>query len=160
MKKTLITTGTTIIMLTSQQLPDAFAETVKPLALRKIIQDLGQHMQSITDGISREDWEWIGITSARIADHPTPPFGEKLRILSFVGSDVSKFKSYDGKTHDAAILLGEAATQKDAQAVIQAFSNLQHSCMECHQTFRKRFLEKFYGIKINLDSEPSKINDF
>lgn len=46
-----------------------------PLALRKIMQDLGKHMQTITDGISRGDWALVATTAPLVADHPQPPLG-------------------------------------------------------------------------------------
>jgi len=36
------------------------------------------------------------------------------------------------------------ASSQGGQVVIQTFSLSQNSCMECHQSFRKPFLKKFY----------------
>ena len=116
----------------------------KPLALRRIMQDLGKSMQVITDGISREDWELVAKTAPLIADHPQPPLVEKLRILSFVGADAGKFKGHDEKTHQAARELRQAATRQDGPAVVAAFASLQNSCLACHRSFRKPFKEHFY----------------
>ncbi len=123
--------------------PDA--NTTEPLALRKIMSDLGKNMQTITDGISREDWKLVKKAASQIADHPQPPFVESIQILSFVGSNVSLFKDHDNKTHNAAIALGKAATEKDGYKVITAFSILQNTCLTCHQNFRKSFQEHFYN---------------
>lgn len=120
------------------------AGKAKPLALRKIMQDMGKNIQVITDGISREDWELVAKIAPLVADHPQPPLGEKMRILRFVGTDAGKFKGYDEKTHQAAQALGQAATREDGPAVISAFAKLQNSCLACHQGFRKPFLEHFY----------------
>ena len=49
----------------------------EPLALQKIMKDLGNNMQVITDGISRGDWALVEKTAPLIADHPQPPFSEK-----------------------------------------------------------------------------------
>ena len=117
----------------------------KPLALRKIMQDLGKNTQTITYGISRENWERVAGAAASIADHPQPPLTERMRILGFVGSDAGKFKGYDEKTHQAARSLEQAANRSDGQAVISAFATLQSSCLACHQSFRKPFEEHFYG---------------
>ncbi len=121
------------------------AGKAKPLALRKIMQDLGKNMQGVTDGISREDWEMVEKIAPLIADHPQPPLTEKMRILKFVGADVGKFRGYDEKTHQAAQALEQAAVRSDGQAVILSFATLQNSCLACHQSFRKPFLEHFYG---------------
>ncbi len=118
-----------------------------PLALRKIMQDLGKNMQAITDGISRGDWELVEKTAALVAEHPQPPLGEKMRILSFVGTSMGKFKSYDGETHAQAQALGKSANSHDGQAVILAFQKLQTSCYNCHSEFRKPFVVHFYGTK-------------
>ena len=126
----------------------------EPLALRRIMQDMGKNMQTITYGIFREDWQLVEQTAPLIADHPQPPLGEKLRILDFVGADVNRYKSYDGRTHDAARTLGEAATRKDGYAVISNFATLQKSCLRCHQSFRKSFQRHFYSK--NLQLQPNQ----
>lgn len=117
----------------------------KPLELRKIMQTLGKDMQAVTDGISREDWDLVAKTAPRIADHPQPPMGERMRILAFVGSDVGKFKQYDKRTQEAARALQQAAVRGDGQAVISTFATLQTTCLRCHQQFRKPFQEHFDG---------------
>lgn len=116
----------------------------KPLALRKIMQDLGSNMQVIADGISREDWELVATTAPLIAGHPQPPLAEKIRILRFAGSDAGKFKGHDGNTRQAAQELRQTATRQDGPAVVAAFATLQGSCVACHQSFRTRFKEHFY----------------
>lgn len=121
------------------------ASESKPLELRRIMQELGKNMQTVTDGISREDWALVAKTAPRIADHSKPPFSEKLRILSFVGSEVGKYRDYDKQTYDVAQAIGQAARQQDGQMVIAAFARLQNSCLACHQSFRKPFVEHFYG---------------
>jgi cytochrome c556 len=123
---------------------DEITSSVEPLALRKIMRDMGDDMQVITDAISREDWALIVKTAPKIADHPQPPFTEKIRILAFAGTNVSKFKKFDGKTHAAASRLGKVAEEEDAYAVIDEFATLQKTCMACHQRFRKSFQDYFY----------------
>ncbi len=117
----------------------------EPLALQKIMKDLGQNMQAITDGISREDWALVEKTAPLIADHPQPPLAEKMRIMRFVGTRMGKFKTYDGETHDQALAVGKAAKAEDGPGVILAFQKLQTSCYTCHSEFRKPFMAHFYG---------------
>ncbi|MBY0409813.1 MAG: cytochrome c [Burkholderiaceae bacterium] len=102
-------------------------------------------MQVVADGISREDWEMVAKVAPLIADHPQPPPLEKMRILKFVGAEAGKFKGHDEKTHQAARALEQAAVRSDGQSVISSFAALQNSCLACHQTFRKPFVEHFYG---------------
>ncbi|OQK18404.1 cytochrome C [Methyloprofundus sedimenti] len=141
----ILLTGLAIIAASGQVFAETLADTTEPLALRKIMQDLGKNMQTIIDGISREDWELVEKIALQVADHPQPPLVEKVRILSFAGSNVSKFKGYDGKTHDAARVLAEVAAEKDGHGVILAFSELQNTCLACHESFRKSFQAHFYG---------------
>ncbi|MFA5372182.1 MAG: cytochrome c [Sideroxydans sp.] len=121
------------------------AHAAEPLALQKIMKDLGKNMQIITDGISREDWELVEKTTPLIANHPQPPLSEKMRILSFVGTNMAKFKAHDGETHDQALAVGKAAKARDGQGVTLAFQKLQTSCYNCHSEFRKPFVAHFYG---------------
>ncbi len=120
------------------------ADKAKPLALRKIMRDLGKDVQTVTDSITRQDWALVARTAPRIADHPQPPMGERMRILAFVGGDVGKFKQYDKRTHDAARALEQAAIRGDSEAVISTFATLQATCNACHQEFRKPFREHFH----------------
>lgn len=124
--------------------PPAEAES---LALRKIMKEMGRNLQVITDGISREDWKLVAETAPLIADHPQPPALEKMRILSFIGTEARTFKGYDQKTHEAAQVMQEAAERNDGTAVIAAFAEVQTSCLACHETFREPFLKHFYGAE-------------
>ncbi len=117
----------------------------EPLVLRKIMKDLGTDMQKIVDGISREDWSLVEQAAMRIADHPRPPLREKLRILAFIGTDMSKFKSLDKETHETARLLASRAKENDGRAVIETFAKLQLGCLACHQEFRQPLRQHFYG---------------
>ncbi len=122
-------------------------QAAEPLALQEIMKDLGMNMQVITDGISREDWDLVRKTAALVSDHPRPPLTERMRIVSFVGTDMGKFKAFDGETHDQALAVGQAAQAKDGQGTILAYQKLQTSCYNCHSTFRKPFVEHFYGAR-------------
>lgn len=121
------------------------ATEVKPLELRKIMQELGKDMQAITNAISHEDWTLVAKIAPLIAEHPQPPLGEKMRVLTFVGADAGKLENHDEITHQAARALEQVATRNDGQGVIAAFANLQNGCLACHQSFRKAFVEHFYG---------------
>lgn len=120
-------------------------DQAKPLELHWIMQKLGNNMQAVTNAISHEDWQLVAKIAPQIAEHPEPPALEKIRILAFMGTEMSEFKGYDEKTHRAARALEEVAARNDGQAVIEAFANLQKSCLACHQSYRKAFVEHFYG---------------
>lgn len=120
-------------------------QAAEPLEFQKVMKELGKNMQIITDGISREDWKLVAETAPMIAEHPQPPLAEKTRIISFMGAEMSRFKSFDMQTHEAAHDLLHAAHEEDGQKVIEAFSKVQSSCLGCHQAFRSKFKEHFYG---------------
>lgn len=136
--------GTILLSASWIAAADSGREGVRPLALRTIMRDMGKNMQVITDGISREDWALVEKTAPLIADHTQPPMTEKMRLLGFLGSNAGAFKGYDEKSRQAAQSLGQAAKRRDGTAAIAAFATLQNSCLDCHQRFRKPFVENFY----------------
>lgn len=119
----------------------------EPLALQKIMADIGSNMEIIVHGIAREEWQLVEQAADKVANHPTPPMSDKLRIVSFVGTDMATFKSLDSKTHDSAIILGQEAAKKEGAKVIAQFADLQNTCLACHQRFRQAFKTHFYGEK-------------
>lgn len=124
--------------------PTWAASADKPLALRGIMQELGENMQTVTDGISREDWALVAETAPAIADHSQPPAIEKMRILGFLGSDANAFRKHDKQVQQAALQLEKAAERQSGAAVIDAFATLQNRCLACHQEFREPFTAHFY----------------
>ena len=137
--------GMALAVPTDTTTAETGGQAIQPLALQQIMKDLGSNMQVVTYGISREDWELVERTAPLIASHPQPPLTEKMRIMSFMGSDMGRFKGHDETTHNAAHTVGQAAANKDAKAVITAFQALQMACLGCHQEFRKPFVAHFYG---------------
>jgi len=121
------------------------AQAAEPLALQGVMKDLGKHMQTTAGAIAYEDWELVAGTAPLIAAHPQPPASEKARIISYMGSNMGKFKDFDMHTHEAAHELQHAAHEKNGMEVVAAFHKLQASCLACHQAFRKPFVEHFYG---------------
>ncbi len=121
------------------------AEPEKPLQLRKIMQEMGENMQQIVDGISREDWALVAERAPLVANHAKPPMKEKMKILAFAGSDMARFKDFDKQNHSIASALAKAAEANDGAVVISDFARLQESCLACHQAFRTPIQEHFYG---------------
>ena len=143
----LVLAGVLLFAAAGSAVAESAADGPREMALRKIMKDLGGSMQTVTGGISAEDWQLIEKTAPLIADHPQPPMTEKLRIIAFMGTDMGKFKNYDGEVHKAAESLGQAAKAKDGQAVIAAFQTVQTACYGCHRDFRQQFLQHFYGTR-------------
>jgi len=120
------------------------ADATKPMALRAVMDKLGRDMQAVTGAISREDWALVAELAPGIAKHAEPPLSEKMRILTWLGTDAGKFRGYDGQVHEAATAMSEAARRVDGEAVIAAFSRTQQGCLACHRSFRQSFIEQFY----------------
>jgi cytochrome c556 len=122
-------------------------EPENAMVLRTVMQQLERDMQSVTAAISREEWLQVFDLAPEIGSHAEPPLTEKVRILAWLGTDASKFRGFDKKTHDAATAMGEAAAKSDGQEVIAEFAKLQQGCLACHQNFRSSFKAHFYGPK-------------
>ena len=125
--------------------PSVGAADRNPLELQKIMQELGEQMQFVAGAISSEDWEAVADVAPKIAKHRAPPFTEKARIMAFLGSHGAEFRAADRLTHDAAMKMGGAAQRRDGEGVIQAYAEVQHACLACHQAHRKEFRAHFYG---------------
>lgn len=122
-------------------------QPVKPLALQGVMQQLGRDMQAVTGAIATEDWPSVAQLAEKIAQHAEPPLSEKVRILAWLGSDAKSFRGLDGQLKDAANTLADTAKSNAGRAVITAFSEVQHSCLACHQKFREPFVNHFYGTQ-------------
>jgi hypothetical protein len=134
---------TSMVFSASQVYASGDEPPVEPLALRGIMQTMGDDMKIITEAIAMEDWALVVTTSPKIADHPQPPFSEKIKILAFAGTDVSQFKEFDGKTHASAQVLGEAAAREDGYAVIDAFSTITKDMSCVSSAFQESFSGAF-----------------
>ena len=118
-----------------------------PLALRKIMQDMDKNMHMMADAISQKNLPLVARISPLIADHRQPPFIEKMRIIGFVSTSISKYKAYDGSVVEHAQAVGKAANSNDIQGTELMFRALQASCDSCHNEFQKSFVAHFYGKK-------------
>ncbi|MDG4868591.1 cytochrome c [Guyparkeria sp. 1SP6A2] len=114
-----------------------------PHEFHEIMEELGEHMVGITEGITHEDWIRVAEHAQAIADHPRPPMTERVRIMAFAGTDVAKFKEFDGEVHDAAARLADEAAGGDGSAIIASFGRLQNGCLDCHAAFRTTYRNHF-----------------
>lgn len=120
-------------------------EVAAPMALRGVMRELGEQMQTVTDGISREDYGVVERAAQAIADHRQPPLDEKARIIAYFGGRMGQFKRLDDELKRSATELGAAARRRDGQGAIDAFQWLQSNCYACHREFRGDFVRHFYG---------------
>jgi len=137
----------TVLLLTISTIATTWADETPPknaMVLRQIMQELDNNMQLTNHAISREDWDVVAKTALLIAEHPEPPFSEKLRIMMFFGRDISRLKQLDGQTHQAAKNLATEAKTGNRQDIIISFNTLEQSCTNCHQQFKNAFVKHFY----------------
>lgn len=111
--------------------------------LRGVMQQLGRHMQAVAGAISTEDWAEVARLAPQIAEHPEPPLTEKVRVLTWLGTDAVKFRGLDQQVGAAANAMGDAARRGDGGAVIDAFAKVQQACLACHQGYRASFRQHF-----------------
>lgn len=76
-----------------------------------------------------------------IADHPTPPMGERMRILAKMGEDAPRFRAADRKVHEHAKELAVAAEQEDMLQVLHFYHRLMQGCVDCYSEFRPRVVD-------------------
>lgn len=118
-------------------------EKEESMGLRTVMKELGRNMEAVTGAISREDWALVEELAPGIAHHAQPPAMEKMRILKWLGADAGKFRTLDARVERAANDMAAAAAGGNGQEVIRAFSEVQQACLDCHQQFRKPFVEHF-----------------
>ena len=136
--------GTLMAMIGAMSWADDGTDT-PPLALRKIMQDMDKNMHSMADAISQKDRPLVERIAPLTADHRQPPFFEKMRIMGFVGTSISKYKAYDGSVAETAKAVGKAAKTNDAKEKELMFRTLQASYDSCHDAFQQSFVAHFYG---------------
>ena len=137
----------TVLLLTISTIATTWADETPPknaMVLRQIMQELDNNMQLTNHAITREDWDVVAKTALLIAEHPEPPFSEKLRIMMFFGRDISRLKQLDGQTHQAAKNLATEAKTGNRQNIMRSFNTLEQSCTNCHQQFKNAFVKHFY----------------
>ncbi len=117
------------------------------LQLKSIMTDLSARMQAVVVAIGAGDFAEIESNASVIADHDKPPMTERMKILGFLKSRASQFKKMDGKVHDNASDMAEAAKREDMEGVLKSFSIVLAGCVECHTGYRDDIVEHFYSQK-------------
>jgi len=118
--------------------------SVKQMELRNIMDRMGSDMEAIVRATTLEDWNRVASLASAIANHAEPPMTEKLRILAWLGSDAGRFRQHDARLKEVAGHMQQAAEAHQGADVIRLFAKTQQSCLECHQSFRQPFVERFH----------------
>ena len=120
----------TVLLLTISTIAITWADETPPknaMVLSKIMQELDNNMQLTNHAMTRGDWDVVAKTALLIAEHPEPPFSEKLRIMMFFGRDISRLKQLDGQTHQAAKNLATEAKTGNRQNIISSFRRVNQN---------------------------------
>lgn len=102
-------------------------------------QNMQEHLeaiQGIVDGLAHEDWEAIGLASARIESSP-----QMQQMCEHMGAGAEGFTELALDFHRRADAIGEAARAQDAQAVLEATSNTLQACTSCHARYRQEVVD-------------------
>jgi len=116
----------------------AWGAAAEDPTLRGIMQELGAQMGRLAEAVVADDLPAAESAAAAIAEHPRPALGERVRILSNLGSDAAAFRRADSAVHEAAVAVGEAAKAGDRAALAARFHALTDACLACHSEFRAR----------------------
>jgi len=116
----------------------AAAEPAADGSLKQIMQQLGKDYSSLNHAILIEDFDAAASAAHAIAYHDKPSLGQRLKVLSELGSEMPAFKKADDKVHDLAITIEDAAKAKDMSLLIQQQSQMLAACMFCHTNYRSK----------------------
>jgi len=114
------------------------APTASDGSLKQIMQQLGRDFDSLNQAILREDFAGAATAAHAIGFHDTPSMGQRMKLMTSLGTDMAKFKKADGKVHDLAITTEKAAKANDMPLLIKSQSELLSACMACHTSYRSR----------------------
>jgi cytochrome c556 len=110
-------------------------------SLKEVMQQLGSDYSDLGDAILWEDFDAAAEAAHAIAYHDKPSMGQRMKILGTLGTEMPEFKKADGKVHELAIKIEEAAMAKDMPMLIQHQSRMLTACMACHTTYRSRVIK-------------------
>ncbi|MFO7592516.1 MAG: hypothetical protein R6X15_00535 [Pseudomonadota bacterium] len=105
-------------------------------AMKEIMLDLSDGMTQINAGIWREDYQGVAAGAASIAEHPMPPFLQRIKLLAELGGDSSAFMRADDAMREAALDLKKAAMSERTDEVLVNYKVLHQRCVDCHSWYR------------------------
>lgn len=111
--------------------------------LRTIMQDLGQAVQRMNQGILAADNKMIKAAALAIANHAAIDAGDKRILKKTLGSEMKRFKAYDGAVHQSAMSVVKAIATKRLGKVIDVQAQMLKSCVACHDEFKARVVKAF-----------------
>jgi hypothetical protein len=116
-------------------------------------QNMRDHLvaiQEITAGLAAKDFPAIEKSAARIG------FSEQMgQMCQHMGAGAQGFTEAALGFHHTADAIGEAATERDAEAVLAALSRTLGTCTSCHATFKQQIVNDATWSSLTQDKAPS-----
>jgi len=106
--------------------------------LQGIMQGLRDDLAAIVDGMLVEDYGRIARASIAIAAHPPIPASQKALIKQDLGPRMQDFAQLDQQVHEQALLINNAADERNLAGVSSAYQSVLNTCFACHIAFRER----------------------
>jgi cytochrome c556 len=118
------------------------ASSPQTLPLKEIMAGLENDLADVAAGFWIEDTERIASAAQRIAEHPRVPPEQMGRIQLALTDEFPAFAQMDGRVHNAAVALADAAeASRSMSELFERFIEIQTGCIACHATFRTRVAE-------------------
>lgn len=134
-------------------------DTRRPVPLQPMMawhqkQNMMDHLvaiQQITAHLATEDWDQIVAASKKIESSP-----QMQQMCQHMGAGAEGFTELALEFHKRADKIGEAATKKDAKAVLAATSHTLEACTSCHATYRQEIVDaQTWQQRTGSDHKPA-----
>lgn len=106
--------------------------------INDLMQYLDARMMEVNRSLIQNDLDGIQAAARAIDGHPTLPMGERISVLSQLGSDAGAFRAHDARMQEAARDLADAALQNDRERIKRHHWELVDRCAACHREFGNR----------------------
>jgi cytochrome c556 len=117
---------------------DKHSSKIDDVTFKQVMQGLLAESKTITEGIILEDYLMIEKAASRIAKHPKPAMSQRKKLMKSLGAEISKFKSFDSIVHGGAVIIEQAAKNKDMPRVLAEYQKMIDGCQSCHHIYKKR----------------------
>jgi hypothetical protein len=117
---------------------DKHSSKINDVTFKQVMQGLLVESKMITEGIILEDYSMIKKAASHIAKHPKPAMLQRKKLMKSLGAEISKFKSFDSIVHGGAVIIEQAAKNRDMPRVLAEYQKMLDGCQSCHRIYKKR----------------------
>ena len=105
--------------------------------LKAMMKKMEKDYKVLKTSLQANNFPLAAYSAEAIANHATPPFGEKMKVMWHFGSSVPKFKELNEANHNLGIQLAAAARQSNEAEAQRLAGLLVKNCAACHQLAKK-----------------------